>query len=1107
MAGDVEKLITAKMVLDSNGFNSGLQGINQQLKLAQSEMKTAGAAVGAFGKSSESLKSVQEALTKQIELQAKKVDVYKASIEQATTKMTANIQARDKLKTSLDNANKSYDNAVKLYGKESAEAVKAKDAVNKLTDEYTKKEKAVESNAKTINTYTTNLNKANAELVKTQGQLNKTSAELAASNSSWVKAGESLTNSSAKMKAIGASASSAGNSILMMTAPLIGVGIAAAKVGMDFDAEMSRVKAISGATGEEFDKLNKQAIDLGASTAFSSKQAASGMENLASAGFTTNEIMAAMPGMLDLAASSGEDLASSADIAASTLRGFGLAADQAGHVADVLAKNSAATNAAVRDTGEAMKYVAPVAASMGLSLEEVTAAIGIMANAGIKGSEAGTSLRGSMVRLAKPSDAAAMAMKNMGFNAFDAQGKMLPLNEIIARLQKSTAKMSDEQKANAIATIFGTESLSGMLTLIKAGPDELNALTKSLKNSDGAAKDMASTMQDNAKSSIEQMFGSLESAGIKLEQSFAPVIRDVAKSVGDLADKFAALSPETQNAIVKAVGLAVAGGATLKVVGGLASGVGGILGVMGKFAGAMGAAEVAAASVGTATTVATGAAGAGGVVGLGASLGGLATAAAPFLLAGAAVAGVGYLVYKGMTEEAIPGVNLFADGVNKTKDKVNKSYNEMLVGVEGTTIKISEATQQAVGAYIKLDDDATAALTSLYANSTEITDKIVTSTTSKYFAMGAQIKAGEDKNNADRLATMQKLFTDSNTMTDEEEQAILDKMKEANANKKAETDKQANEILAVYQKARDDHRAITFDEEQQIASIQRQMKDDAVATLSQSEMEQAVIQGRIKDYGAKMTAEQASEIIKNAETQRLGVVDKANLQYAETVKAIEYQRDKLGTITAEQAESMKKDAEKQRDDTVKAAGDQKQQVVEKITSMNSEIGNSVDLTTGRMKTAWDSFATGVGNAISTAMGWVTKWNNQNVDNKTGTLTLTQYTNALTGGTDRMSNATTKWTGDSNFAGGYTTLHEKGYELYDLPKSTRIFNHEASEDLVLKTAESVARKVAQSMLGSANGGGLIVQIENFNNARSQDVQAFGEELEFYRRQKSLGMGGV
>lgn len=303
----------------------------------------------------------------------------------------------------------------------------------------------------------------------------------------------------------------------------------AVKTGMDFEAQMSRVKAISGATGEEFAKLKEQAKQLGADTAFSATEAAEGMENLASAGFSTSEIIAAMPGMLDLAASSGEDLASSADIAASTLRGFGLEASSAGHVADVLAKNAAETNAAVADTGEAMKYVAPVAKSMGIEFEETAAAIGIMADAGIKGSQAGTTLRGALSRIAKPTKAMQETMDELGLSFYDSNGKMKSLADITEMLETKMSGLTDEQKNQALITLFGQESLSGMMALMDRGSGEVRKLTDEYKNCDGSAKDMAKTMQDNLSGAVEEFGGSVESLGIEIFENIKGPLK---KAVG-----------------------------------------------------------------------------------------------------------------------------------------------------------------------------------------------------------------------------------------------------------------------------------------------------------------------------------------------------------------------------------------------------------------------------------------------------------------------------------------------------------------------------------------------------------------------------------------------
>ncbi|EGP5585212.1 phage tail tape measure protein [Enterococcus faecium] len=342
-----------------------------------------------------------------------------------------------------------------------------------------------------------------------------------------------------------------------ISAPLFGVGVAAAKVGGDFEEQMSRVKAISGATGKSFDELRQQAVDLGAKTAFSAKESAAGMENLASAGFSAQEIMKAMPGLLDLAAVSGGDVALASENTATALRGFGLEASEAGHVADVFARAAADTNAEVGDMGEALKYVAPVANSMGISLEETAAAIGIMSDAGIKGSQAGTTLRGALSRLARPTKAMQDTMDNLGVSFYDADGKMKPLKTQVELLKKAFEGLTPEQQQNALVTLYGQESLSGMMALIDKGPDSLGKLTKSLKDSDGAADDMARTMQDNMNSSIEQMFGTFESAAIVIQKILAPSIKKVADAISGLVEKFVS-APESTQKLIVAIGLIVA---------------------------------------------------------------------------------------------------------------------------------------------------------------------------------------------------------------------------------------------------------------------------------------------------------------------------------------------------------------------------------------------------------------------------------------------------------------------------------------------------------------------------------------------------------------------
>lgn len=352
-----------------------------------------------------------------------------------------------------------------------------------------------------------------------------------------------------------------------VTLPLMGFAAASIKVGNEFQAQMSRVQAIAGATGEELGRMKTQAIDLGAKTAFSAKEAAQGMENLASAGFQVNEIMDAMPGVLDLAAVSGGDVAASSEAMASSLRAFGLEANQAGHVADVFARAAADTNAETSDMAEAMKYVAPVAHSMGLSLEETAASIGIMADAGIKGSQAGTTLRGALSRIAKPTKAMVKSMQELGVSFYDANGNMIPLREQIAQLKTATAGLTQEERNRHIVTLYGQNSLSGMLALLDAGPEKLDKMTNALVNSDGAAKEMAETMQDNLASKIEQMGGAFESVAIIVQQILEPALAKIVGAITKVLEAFVNMSPIGQKMVVIFAGMVAALGPLLLIAG------------------------------------------------------------------------------------------------------------------------------------------------------------------------------------------------------------------------------------------------------------------------------------------------------------------------------------------------------------------------------------------------------------------------------------------------------------------------------------------------------------------------------------------------------------
>lgn len=370
-----------------------------------------------------------------------------------------------------------------------------------------------------------------------------------------------------------------------VTLPIVGVGAAAIKTATDFEAGMSEVKAISGATATEFDALRDKAIEMGAKTKFSASDSAAAFKYMAMAGWDAQSMMDGIAGVMNLAAASGEDLATTSDIVTDALTAFGLQASDSAHFADVLAQASSKSNTNVGLMGETFKYVAPVAGALGYSIEDTAVAIGLMANSGIKGSQAGTALRSTITRLAKPIGEAKDAVEELGISITNADGTMKPLSQTMLELREKFAGLTAEQKTQYAAMLAGQEGMSGLLAIVNASDEDFQKLTDEINNANGAAQDMADIMMDNTAGAIEQLRGALESAGILIGEQLTPYIRQLAEWITGLVERFNSLSEEQQDQIVKFGLILAAIGPVLLVMSRL---IGVVSGVMGAFTGLKG---------------------------------------------------------------------------------------------------------------------------------------------------------------------------------------------------------------------------------------------------------------------------------------------------------------------------------------------------------------------------------------------------------------------------------------------------------------------------------------------------------------------------------------
>ncbi len=333
------------------------------------------------------------------------------------------------------------------------------------------------------------------------------------------------------------------------------LGTYAAKVGGDFEAQMSKVSAISGATGDDLQALEDKAKQLGIDTKFSATEAGQAFEYMAMAGWKTEQMLDGVAGVMDLAAASGEDLASVSDIVTDAMTAFGLSAENSTHFADVLAKASSNANTNVGLMGETFKYVAPVAGAMGFSVEDTATAIGLMANAGIKGSQAGTALRAMLSRLANPTDEVEAAMTKLNLSITNSDGSMRELDEIMADLRNGFDGFTEAEQTQIATQLAGQEAMSGLLAIVNTSEAEYNKLADAVNNADGAAKNMAATMANNLQGQLTLLKSSAEGFGLALYDKIKVPLTEMASwAVDSLNQLTTAFNENGVSGMIEAAG-------------------------------------------------------------------------------------------------------------------------------------------------------------------------------------------------------------------------------------------------------------------------------------------------------------------------------------------------------------------------------------------------------------------------------------------------------------------------------------------------------------------------------------------------------------------------
>lgn len=408
------------------------------------------------------------------------------------------------------------------------------------------------------------------------GPLEKAGSKLAAHANQYVKAGRQIQNAGKGISAAGQSMTA------KLTMPIAAAGTACVKLAGDFESGMSKVSSISGATGKQLDKLSQKAKEMGAKTKFSATEATEAYQYMAMAGWKTRDMLNGIQGVMTLAGASGESLASTSDIVTDALTAFGMTAKDTTRFTDVLAAASSNANTNVAMLGESFKYAAPVAGSLGYSVEDVSLALGVMANSGIKASSAGTALRSLLTNMAKPTKTSAAAMEKLGISLMDGKGRTKELGTVMKDLRSSFAGLTESEKAEYAASLAGKTGMSGLLAVVNSSDKDFNKLAGAITDSNGACQKMYNTANDNLNGQLTILKSTVESIAISFGERLTPYVKALTGYVQGMADRFNSLTDAQQNTIIKVLAIVAAIGPAILIFGKMVTGVGRVVSTVGK---------------------------------------------------------------------------------------------------------------------------------------------------------------------------------------------------------------------------------------------------------------------------------------------------------------------------------------------------------------------------------------------------------------------------------------------------------------------------------------------------------------------------------------------
>lgn len=817
-----------------------------------------------------------------------------------------------------------------------------------------------------------------------------------------VKKADEVSKELEKTAKVGANMSKVGSTLTKtLTVSLIGAGTAATKMAIDYESSFAKVSTLLDKNIVDYDKYKNDILDASSESKVAVDEFSEAVYGSISAGVDQTKAIKFTTDAMKLAKGGFTDGAKAVDVMTTAINGYSMSADDATKISDMLITTQNLGKTTVDELASSMGAVIPVAASVNFGIEELSASYAQLTKNGIATAESGTYLKSMLSELGKSGSITDLTLRKLtkkGFADLKKEGKST--SEILMMLDEEAKK-----NGKTLKDMFGSvEAGSAALVLAKGNGEEYNEMLAAMQTSAGATQEAFDKMDATPAEKLKGAVNELKNSAIKLGANMIPIVTTIADKINELVQWFNKLTPEQQKNIVKWGALAAAAGPVLKITGGLVTSytklkpllsgtntliskgvpllgklgtklatsnglVGKLGGVLSKLGGsgsvATTALTTAAGGAGSLGTAAAGAAGTAGVGGLLTSLGGIAVAAAPWVAGAATIGGACYGIYKAVTADVLPAVDLY-------KTSTTAAFNEVTGKYEIHTVKINEETQKQIDAYLDLSNSAQQETMNMYAGVTAVTDENVSSITAKVNDMATSIIKTTNTQRDEVVGKYNDMFANTTAITDQEKVEILASVQAGFDQRIANTEEMKNEILTIYEQIKQQGGSITADQQARLDELYNNMKTSAVQAMSQNEAEQNVILNRLASSTERVTAEMVGNTIKEMNKEYKEQVKTAGKKRDELVRQAEELKTLEGGKYAEKAQQIIDAANKEYEETVASSEKIKTEGIDKLMSAHSEFADSVDISTGEIIDWWDKM--------------FGKWDKWQPESKTATIT-------------------------------------------------------------------------------------------------------------------------